>query len=268
MPRGAATFDPNAREASGPKITAETPAAQQAATARTVGATYRSTTGLATLAQGAVLVVTAVTLARAVLVFVAGKNLEAIADAPTVDALTGELEQLNVLALLQLVVLGSWFVGLVAWGAWLARVVANLPALGAGWPGETPRFAFISTLIPGGNLYWTTSTLRQALIALSPVGQPRVGLITAWWLTVTPTVILLLNVGPLRWLRTIIETVVETVLVLATGNLTAIVDAVLLVEVVAGALLVASAFLAVALVQLVERLQAERLAQLGPAATA
>jgi hypothetical protein len=237
---------------------------QQAATARALGAKDRDADPLAVLTQVAVLIVAAVTLARTVLVITFAQGLEGgIADPETFD-LQAAIDHEVFLGLLQYVVLGAWVAGLVAWGAWLARVVANVPALGGGWTAETPRFAFISTLIPGGNLYWTTSTMRQVITALSPAGAPRLGLITAWWLATTPMLILLMNVGPLRWLRSIVETVVGTLLlIISGGDITSLLDATILVELIGGALLLASAGLAILLVQAIERLQAERRAALG-----
>jgi len=269
----ALALDPEAREDSRPRFTAQTPPRELAATARGLGATYGSSSPLAVLAQVAILVVTAVTLARAVLVVVFLQSFETSLADPLFDPATFDptalLDQAAVVALLRYVELGAWFAGLVVLGAWLARVVANVPALGGGWPGETPRFAFISTLIPGGNLYWTTSTIRQAIVALSPADAPRLGLITAWWLAVTPAVILLLNIGPLRWLRSIIETAVSALLLIASGgDISSLLDATILVELLGAALLVAAAALAVLLIQLVERLQAERLAALGGAVQA
>jgi Domain of unknown function (DUF4328) len=268
----ALALDPDAREPARrpPDAAAATPAAQ-ASTARSLGARYATTTGLALAVQLAVLVVTTLTLARAVMTILTVRNLEslqALGPDATIDSIGAAVDQVQLLLVLRYVVLGAWIVGLVAWGAWLARVVANVPALGGGWTAETPRFAFLSTLIPGGNLYWTTSTMRQAIVALSPKDQAGLGLITAWWLALTPMLILLLNIGPLGYVRRIVETVISTVLlILSGGDLRALLDATTLSELVGAALLVAAALLAVALVQQIERLQAERREALGAAVT-
>ena len=240
--------------------------AVQATTARSLGARYRSSSGLAVLTQAAVLLVTATTLARAVLTIIAIRNVEGLGADATDDAIDAALDQLVVLGVFTYVNLGAWALGLVAWGAWLSRAVANVPALGGGWTAETPRFAFISTLIPGGNLYWTTSTMRQVIVALSPKGKAGLGLLSGWWLTLTPMLILLLNVGPLRLLRNVIDAIVSVVLlVLSGGDVTSILDATVLAELVGAVLLVASALLAVLLVQSIETLQSERRAALGAA---
>jgi hypothetical protein len=84
-------------------------------------------------------------------------------------------------------------------------------------------------------------------------------------LTVTPAAILLLNVGPIRYVRRIVEAVVETVILLLAGPSGVLTEAIV-VEIIGGLFLLAAAALAIGLVQRVERLQAERLATLGPAA--
>jgi hypothetical protein len=262
----ALALDPQRRDAARQPATATTPVAQ-ASVARTLGARYRSSETLAVAAQVAVLLVTALTLARVVLTIVFLRGLDAFVTDPTALDPAPALDQASFLGSLQLVVIGAWFLGLLAWGAWLARVVANVPALGGGWPHETPRFAFVSTLIPGGNLYWSTATMREAIVALSPAGSPRLGVLTAWWLAVTPALILLMNIGPLRWLRSIIETVLAAILlILSGGDVRVLLDSTILVEVVGAVLLVAAAALAIMLVQRVEALQTERTRGLPAAA--
>ena len=259
--------EPARRPGDGPPVTA----AAKASTARSLGATFAGTGGLALAVQAAVLVVTAITLARTVMTILVLKNAEsvlALGPDATTDQVVAALDQFTVLGLLYYAVAAAWIVGLVAWGAWLARIVANVPALGGGWTAETPRFAFISTLIPGGNLYWTTSTMRQVIVALSEAGKAGLGILTAWWLAVTPMLILLLGIGPLRLIRSIIETVLSTILLLLSGgDISSVIDATVLVELVGGVLLVAAAALAVVLVQSIERLQADRRAALGAAVT-
>jgi uncharacterized protein DUF4328 len=264
----ALALNPEARDATPQRLPAEAVPKAQATAARALGATYRDTGTFAALAQVAVLIVTAITLARVVLLISYATGLQAAVDDPASFDPAAELDQLVVLGILRYVELGAWFVGLVFWGLWLGRVVANIPALGGGWPHETPRFAFLSTLIPGGNLYWTTGTLRESITSLSPAGAPRLGLITLWWLAVTPTVILLLNVGPLRLVRNIIETAVTALILLLSGGIGGVIESIILIELLGAALLIAAAVLAVMLVQLLERLQVERLAEVGAPAPA
>jgi hypothetical protein len=259
--------DPRAIDRPHERETADTPPAVRATSARELGARYRSSAPLAVIAQVTVLVVTAITLARTVLVIWLFRDLQdSIADPSTFDS-GAALDEAVTVGILHYVMLAGWVAGLVAWGAWLGRVVANIPALGGGWPAETPRFAFLSTLIPGGNLYWTTSTMRQAITALSAAGAARLGIITAWWLTLTPGIILLLNIGPFRWLRALVEAGISILLLLATGgDVRSLLDGSIALEFLAGVLVVAAAALAVLLIQHIERLQADRLAALGPAA--
>ena len=251
---------PDAVEAPRKKLTEETPPAELAAAAREVGASYRPTATWAAIAQVAVLIVTAIALARIVLLVATGAGLE---QALSGDDLDPGLEQLAALPIVRYLELGAWFLGLVAWGAWLGRVVANVPALGGGWPHATPRSAFLTTLIPGGNLYWTTSILREAITRLSPFGSPRLGVITAWWLALTPALVLLQNIGPLRIVRRIVETVLLTFLAITDPTGEEVIRAIVLLDILGAALLVVAAFLAIRLVQVVERLQAERVELLG-----
>ncbi|HEX7948941.1 MAG TPA: DUF4328 domain-containing protein [Candidatus Limnocylindrales bacterium] len=263
----AMAVDPLAIDRPYERETADTPPAVKARSARELGARYRSSAALAVVAQVAVLIVTAITLARTVLVIWLFRDLQdSIGDPSTFDS-GAALDEAVTVGILHYVMLAAWIAGLVVWGAWLGRVVANIPALGGGWPTETPRFAFLSTLIPGGNLYWTTSTMRQAITALSAAGAARLGIITAWWLTLTPGLILLLNVGPFRWLRALIELGISILLLLATGgDVRSLLDASIAIELLAAVLIVAAAALAVLLIQHLERLQAERLEALGLAA--
>jgi hypothetical protein len=261
-------LDPRAIDTPHERQTADAPPAVKAKTARELGSSYRSAAPLAVIAQFAVLGVTAITLARTVLVIWFFRDLQDSISDPSQFDTAAALDEAVTLGILHYVMLGAWVLGLVAWGAWLGRVVANIPALGGGWPSETPRFAFLSTLIPGGNLYWTTSTMRQSITALSAAGAARLGLITAWWLALTPGIILLLNIGPFRWLRSLVEAGISIFLLIATGgDVRSLLDASIGLELLAGVLIVTAAALAVLLIQHIERLQSERLAELGSPAT-
>ena len=264
----ALALNPDARDPRPQPLPAEAVPAAQATVARNLGATYRSSATFAAMAQVAVLLVTAITLAKVVLfaAFIGQAQVD-LTSTPTPGDLQADLDNLTALAILTYVDLGAWFLGLVFWGLWLSRVVANIPALGGGWPHETPRFAFLSTLVPGPNLYWATSTIREAITSLSAKGNVGLGLITAWWLTLTPTVILLMNIGPFRLVRRIIETVFTTLILLFDGGIGGIIESTIIVELVGGAFLLAAALLAVMLVQRVEGLQAQRLAEVGEVAT-
>jgi len=66
---------------------------------------------------------------------------------------------------------GLLIVTLVAWAAWMSRVVANIPALTGTFPKATPRMTFVQILIPGYNLLWIPSILRDALRQLDPRGN-------------------------------------------------------------------------------------------------
>ena len=61
-------------------------------------------------------------------------------------------------------------VALVAYGAWIRRVVENLPALGAGYSRVSPTWAFFEPLIPGFNIYALPARMAEAIQKLG--GQP------------------------------------------------------------------------------------------------
>src|SRR5919198_1029140 len=69
----------------------------------------------------------------------------------------------------------------IAWSAWLSRVVDNIPALGLGWPNVTPSAAFIESFLPGVNLFRVPAIVRDVVGKLE--GGPRGdALIAAAWL--------------------------------------------------------------------------------------
>lgn len=70
---------------------------------------------------------------------------------------------------------------LVTWGAWISRVVDNLPALGAGYSRATPRIAFIENIVPGVNLLRLPARVSEVTRLLHPTGGGN-GLLTVAWL--------------------------------------------------------------------------------------
>jgi hypothetical protein len=69
---------------------------------------------------------------------------------------------------------------LVFFGAWLGRVVANVPALGGGIPGTSPARAFINTLIPVVNLKTVPGMIQDVLYRLDPKGGGIFMVMIAW----------------------------------------------------------------------------------------
>jgi Domain of unknown function (DUF4328) len=76
---------------------------------------------------------------------------------------------------------------LMFFGAWLGRVVGNVPALGGGIPGTSPGRAFIKTLTPVANLWLVPGMIQDVLYRLDPkggglfmVGIAWVGLVGSW----------------------------------------------------------------------------------------
>ena len=90
---------------------------------------------------------------------------------------------------------------LVLFGAWLSRVVANVPALGGGIPGTSPWRAFVTTLVPGLNLRTVPGTIQDVLYRLDPkaggffmVAIAWIGLVGSWIISVVATRYLSLRV--------------------------------------------------------------------------
>lgn len=75
---------------------------------------------------------------------------------------------------------------LLAYAAWISRLVANLPALGLGYSRVSPQWAFMEPFIPGRNLYSLparTGEIARKLDDKASVGA-LIGL--AWTLVVAP----------------------------------------------------------------------------------
>jgi hypothetical protein len=78
---------------------------------------------------------------------------------------------------------------LVAYAAWISRVVSNLPALDLGYSRVSPTMAFMEPLIPGFNLYALPARLGEVLKKLDEKGNglPLLGL--AALLVIVPAVV-------------------------------------------------------------------------------
>lgn len=55
---------------------------------------------------------------------------------------------------------------LVAFGAWIRRVVENLPTVGAGYSRVSPTWAFFEPLLPGFNVYAIPARMAEAITKL------------------------------------------------------------------------------------------------------
>jgi hypothetical protein len=69
---------------------------------------------------------------------------------------------------------------LVAWAAWLSRVVDNLPALGVGYARVSPQMAFVENFLMGRNLYSMPARVREVTQKLHPAGGGDEILAAAW----------------------------------------------------------------------------------------
>ena len=219
--------------------------------ARQAGATYQPSASAAWAVRLAVVGVTFISLARI------GFDVWVLGQEPT-----AELDQLlSTVDPILLIILGAaWLASFGAWGAWLSRVVANVPAVGGGWPGTSPSAAFLSAAIPGSNLVWGTAVMRDVLARLSPPGSTPVGLLTGWWIATI--------LAALPWIGRIPGQpgVLRLGYRLVAGSLAGIASAIMgsevseeqMIEVMAGVLLLVAAALAIWLVDQIEDLQETR----------
>jgi hypothetical protein len=80
-----------------------------------------------------------------------------------------------------LVRLGLAVAALVYFGAWLSRVVMNIPALGGGVPNTSPTRAFVYPLIPLVNLIKVPGIVQDALYRVDPKAGGFFMLALAWF---------------------------------------------------------------------------------------
>lgn len=183
---------------------------EQAKIAREGGATYRSSALLAIFVELAIVVVTALHVARLgplIQLLPAFGQFDA-GDFASIDQATVRGAALTS-AILLAAEGAAWILGFIAWGAWLSRVVANVPALGAGWTRASPREAFLSSIVPIYNLFWMPAAVRDAAARLSSPKPAPQGLVSAWWLTLVIAVLpgLGLIPGPLWGIRLVFQVV-------------------------------------------------------------
>jgi len=113
-------------------------------------------------------------------------QITAILDGAAYDpaSLAAQLDPSAAAELVRLVVLVA---AVIAFGAWLSRVIANIPVLGGGLPSTSPLRAFIYTLIPLWNLIKVPGILQDALYRVEPraggffmVAAAWFGLVGSW----------------------------------------------------------------------------------------
>jgi hypothetical protein len=143
---------------------------------------FRSSEGRAVLATIA-LVMFALGAALAVWMSWSIVELRAEGESATADRLLDEsLPFLAIAAVLGVV-------AFLAYGAWISRVVANLPALGAGYSRVSPTMAFIEPLIPGVNLYSLPTRAAEVAGRLGGGTGPLVLIVLAWFFAVGPAAV-------------------------------------------------------------------------------
>jgi hypothetical protein len=156
---------------------------------------------------------------------------------------------LDTFALVRLVII---LPTLVFFGAWLSRVVSNVPALGGGIPGTSPWRAFVNTLIPGLNLRTVPGTIQDVLYRLDPkaggffmVAVAWVGLVGSWFVSVIGT----------RYLsaRVTFDILNATSLTDAVNAVRGLITAAFILDVVTGTLIALGAVVLIMLMVRIER---------------
>lgn len=144
-----------------------------------VSGTYRSSelqAALLTVATGALLIGTAI----AVWILWNITNLRAAGESAAADQLLADRQ----LLLGDVPVLAA--LALLAYAAWISRVVSNLPALGGGYSRVSPRWAFFEPFIPGRNLYSLPARTAEVIRKLDEQARDHVLIGLAWLLVVAP----------------------------------------------------------------------------------
>jgi hypothetical protein len=165
------------------------------------------------------------------------------------SGLTAIRRSLDTFALVRLVII---LPTLVFFGAWLSRVVSNVPALGGGIPGTSPWRAFVNTLIPGLNLRTVPGTIQDVLYRLDPkaggffmVAIAWVGLVGSWFVSVIGT----------RYLsaRVTFDILNATSLTDAVNAVRGLITAAFILDVVTGILIALGAVVLIMLMVRIER---------------
>ena len=144
---------------------------------------YRSSLLRALIASGFIIVVAVLNLVVLVLSLDAVRFLRD--EIPTILG-TGELDTAELLRRSAPAIAPGFalqicsLIALVAFAAWLSRVIANVPALGGGTPGATPTKAFIYPLIPVVNLIKVPPMIQDALYRLDPKAGGFFMILIAW----------------------------------------------------------------------------------------
>ncbi len=97
---------------------------------------------------------------------------------PSGEALAAGADRLAGAEQLHLVLL---LAAVVAFGAWLSRVVSNIPTLGGGIPATSPTRAFIYPCIPLWNLIKVPGIMQDVLYRLDPKAGGFFMILIAWF---------------------------------------------------------------------------------------
>ena len=245
---------------------AATRSEDHAALAERAGEQYRSSAVRAWIVRLAILAVVLADLFASARIIHIGEDFLALQQRRSSGGVVTDADWLALLqdfypyVALLVVYLGAWVIATICWGAWLSRVVANVPSLGGGWPATSPTAAFWTSVVPFFNIYGATSVLRDVITRLSPKGEARTGRLTAWWLSLFLYLIPWIGLipGPTFVIRLAYQAIVawiDAVLTAVTGTQ---IGAGIIESAITFGILLLSAVLALLVVEQVEELQERR----------
>jgi hypothetical protein len=145
----------------------------------------------------------------------------------------------------------------IAFGAWLSRVIANVPVLGGGQPSTTPMKAFVYTLIPLWNLIKVPGMLQDALYRVEPSAGGFFMVAAAWFGLVGSWIVSFLG-GWIIGLGMVNEIVNAPTRAAAVEALQGSIDQSFALDAVTSAMVVVGALILVLLIARIERRCAAR----------
>jgi len=227
---------------------------EQAIATRTVIA-YRPAGALGMAAAFFLVALAAITIA---LVVQSQQLTQFVSDQLALLKETGEIDEAALDAMVAAAApLGLFRIALIVplllfFGAWLGRVVANVPALGGGLPGTSPGRAFVNTLVPIVNLKTVPGMIQDVLYRLDPKAGGFFMVMIAW-LGLVGSWIVSVIAGRYLNLRLTFDIANAESLEEAVDSVSGLLNAAFIVEVVTGVLTALGAIVLVAIMVRIER---------------
>jgi hypothetical protein len=87
----------------------------------------------------------------------------------------------------------------IAWGAWISRVVDNMPALGLGYARSSPKAAFFENFFVGANLFLAPARFREVAAKLDETGRAPALVNLSWLVVAGPPILFTVITRFARW---------------------------------------------------------------------